>query len=227
MYTTLWYILEGKGFHVQAMAFTGIAATLLPKGKTVHKTFALPVPLFNDSTSNIKLQSTAANELKNTDLFIIDEAPMAPRYAMEVANQILKDIMSNDLSFGGKLIILGGDFKQLLPIKPGGTREETVNLSIKFSKCWMFFQIFYLTQNMRALPEEKEFMQYLSDLGEGKLNDSNDNIILPDHCICEQDSDIAEIIFGDLLRNNKIKEASQCAILSARNADVMRLIKEL
>jgi len=39
------------------MAFTGIAATLSPTGKTVHKIFGLPVPLFTDSSSAIKIQS--------------------------------------------------------------------------------------------------------------------------------------------------------------------------
>ena len=52
------------------MAFTGIAATLLPNGKTVHKTFALPVPFFSDSSSNIKIQSKEAEKLKNVDIFI-------------------------------------------------------------------------------------------------------------------------------------------------------------
>lgn len=37
------------------MAFTGIAAILLPAGKTVHKTFRLPVSLFADSSSAIKI----------------------------------------------------------------------------------------------------------------------------------------------------------------------------
>jgi len=32
-----------------------------------------------------------------------------------------------------KLLVLDGDFRQLLPIKVHGTRSEIVNLSIKFS----------------------------------------------------------------------------------------------
>ena len=31
-------------------------------------------------------------------------------------DRTLKGIMSNDLLFGGKIVILGGDFRQLLPI---------------------------------------------------------------------------------------------------------------
>jgi len=51
---------------------------LLPAGKTVHKTFRLPVPLFADSTSNIKIQSKETHYLKKTDIFIWDETPMTP-----------------------------------------------------------------------------------------------------------------------------------------------------
>ena len=66
-------------------------------------------------------------------MFIWDEAPMAPRYALEIMDRALKDIMSNDLLFGGKIVILGGDFRQLLPILPRSIRSEVINLSIKSS----------------------------------------------------------------------------------------------
>jgi len=55
------------------MAFTGIAATLLPNGKTIHKVFGLSVPLFADSTSNIKVQSKEAENLKLVDIFRSEE----------------------------------------------------------------------------------------------------------------------------------------------------------
>ena len=48
-------------------------------------------------------------------MFIWDEAPMAPRYALEIIDRTLKYIMSNDLLFGAKIVILGRDFRQLLP----------------------------------------------------------------------------------------------------------------
>ena len=47
-------------------------------------------------------------------MFIWDEAPMAPRYALEIADKTLRNIMDNDLPFGDKIIILSGDFRQLL-----------------------------------------------------------------------------------------------------------------
>ena len=58
---------------------------------------------------------------------------MTPRYALEIMDRTLKDIMSNDLLFGGKIVILGGDFIQLLPILPRSIRSEIINLSIKIN----------------------------------------------------------------------------------------------
>ena len=91
---------------------------LLPKGMTIHKVLGLPVPLSSDSSFNIAVQSKEGQFLWQTDVFIWDEAPMVPRYALEIMDRTLKDIMSNDLLFGGKIVILGGDFRQLLPILP-------------------------------------------------------------------------------------------------------------
>ncbi|XP_048511133.1 uncharacterized protein LOC125500940 [Athalia rosae] len=57
IYKIIWHLLKAKGKNVITMAFTGIAATLLPQGRTVHKTFGLPVPLHSDSTSSVKVKS--------------------------------------------------------------------------------------------------------------------------------------------------------------------------
>ncbi|XP_051158478.1 uncharacterized protein LOC127279882 [Leptopilina boulardi] len=117
LYKTLWHLLLSRGRKVCNMAFTGIAATLLPCGKTVHKILGLPVPLFSDSHSNIKVQSKEGNYLKEIDVFIWDEAPMAPKYALEIMDRLLMDLMKSSEPFGGKVLILGGDFRQILPIK--------------------------------------------------------------------------------------------------------------
>ena len=131
IYTTLCHIpLKIRPKKISTMAFTGIAATLLPNGRKVHKTFGMPVPLFSDSTSNVNNQTKQGEFLKNVDIFIWDEAPMAPKYAMELVDRTLRDIMDNDLPFGGKIIVLGGDFRQLLPVKNRATRGEMVDL------CW-------------------------------------------------------------------------------------------
>ena len=77
------------------------------------------------------MQSKEGQFLRQTDVFIWDEAPMTPRYALEIMDRTLKDIMSNDLLFGGKIVILGGDFRQLLSLLTRSIRSEVINLSIK------------------------------------------------------------------------------------------------
>jgi len=220
IYTTLYYLLKNREKIVSTMAFTGIAATLLPNGRTIHKVFGLPVPLFADSTSNIKIQSKEAEKLKLVDVLIIDEAPMAPHYVLEIMDRTLRDIMQNDLYFGGKIVLLGGDFRQLLPVKEKATRCEIINLSIKFSILWKQFKIFSLTQNMRTLPQEKEFTQFLLNLGNGSLNDHSDNIHIPEKCVANANSDMVKDMYGDIIKRKQYKIMTNYVILSARNVDV-------
>lgn len=54
IYTIIYHLAKIRNKCICIMAFTGIAATLLPDGKTVQKIFGLPVPLFADSSSAIK-----------------------------------------------------------------------------------------------------------------------------------------------------------------------------
>ncbi|XP_044005460.1 uncharacterized protein LOC122850368 [Aphidius gifuensis] len=220
IYTTLYHLLISKGKKICTMSFTGVSAILLPNGKTVHNAFGLPVPLFADSTSHIKKQSQDAQIMKEYDLIIWDEGPMAPRYCMEVGDRTFKYLMDNDLPFGGKAMLVGGDFRQLLPVKMNATRTELVNLSIKFSHLWKYFSVLSLTENMRTLPEETEFAKYLLDLGDGVLNDNNSNILAPKQCVAKRTEDIVEVMFKELLDNRRYNELTKVAVLSARNVDV-------
>ena len=210
------------------MAFTGIAAILLLNGKTVHKILSLPVTLLADSTSKIKFQSKEATFLKNIDVFIWDESPMAPKYSRHVMNNLLQNIMGNNKLFESKLVILGEDFRQLLPVLARGTRSEALDLFIKNSVLWKHFEKFTLTRNMRALAEENDFAKFVLDVGNGSLNDNNDNINLdiPDECIFYK-FDASMEIFGNCISEKKVSEMSKRAILSARNVDVDEINQEV
>ena len=78
------------------MAFTGIAVTLLPNRKTVHKVLGLPLPLLSDSSSNFSVRSKEGQFLRQTDVFVSEIIPMAPRYALEIMDRTLRDVMNND-----------------------------------------------------------------------------------------------------------------------------------
>ena len=60
--------------------------------------------------------------IRMAKLIIWDEALMAKKYAIEAVDRTLQDIMGNKEPFGGKVVVLGGDFRQVLPVVPRATR---------------------------------------------------------------------------------------------------------
>ena len=49
---------------------------------------------------------------------------MTRRQAVETLDRSLQDIIGCDLPFGGKVMVFGGDFRQILPAVPRGTRAQ-------------------------------------------------------------------------------------------------------
>lgn len=111
----------------------------MPGGRTAHSRFHIPITLTEDSFCAIKKGTAEADRVAKIDLIIWDEAPMAHRHAFEALDRTMRDILSNDdptaacKPFGGKTVLLGGDFRQILPVIPQGTRQETVAAAINRS----------------------------------------------------------------------------------------------
>lgn len=156
------------------MAWTGIASILLPKGMTTHRTFRLPLDLSSIENSFLKLESDK-KKLRETEVIIWDEASMIPKKALEIIDRTLRDLCINDIPFGDKLIILGGDFRQILPVMKLGFRSAIIEDTIKYSELWPLFKIFKLTQNIRS--QNTEFSKLLLQIGNGTINP----FIIPDN----------------------------------------------
>ncbi|KAG5117266.1 hypothetical protein JHK84_043379 [Glycine max] len=124
VWTTLSSSIRSNGGIVCTVASSGIASLLLPGGQTAHSKFSIPVPATQNSTCNIHQGSELAELLKVTKLIVCDEAPMCHKFAFEALDKSLKDIMQNNLPVEGKIIVFGGDFRQILPIVPKGNRSN-------------------------------------------------------------------------------------------------------
>jgi len=59
-------------------------------------------------------------------LIIWDEAPMMNRLVFEAVNRYLKDICDNENAFGGKLVMFGEDFRQILLVVTHSSRKSIV-----------------------------------------------------------------------------------------------------
>ena len=80
---------------------------------------------------------------------------------------------------------------------------------------------------MRTLPEEANFAEFLLDVGDGVLNDDDNNFIIPHSCLAIADSDIVDDIYGNSIREKRYEELATSAVLSARNLDVEEIMNGL
>ena len=56
--------------------------------------------------------------------------------SLEALDQYLKDLRGDSKPFGSTLILLAGDFRQLLPIIPRSTPADEMNACLKNSNLW-------------------------------------------------------------------------------------------
>ena len=239
--TVLAYVRKNQGIAL-ATASSGIAATLLKLGRTAHSRFKLPIPPQATSTCNISPQDPNGLLLQAADLLVWDEAPMSHRYLLEALDRTLQDIMNNDAMFGGKLLILAGDFRQILPVVRRGRRPNIVDACMTKSPLWQHCVKLQLRINMRAKTaasqgnsEDQErvhhYANWLIQLGEGQLLSAkhpmyHDAIEIPlDLCAKSEEEIISHVYEGvDHPQNHTnphwLKER---AILTSTNKDVDRL----
>ena len=90
-------------------AWSGLAATVLPGGRTVHATFKLPVPMPTaNASSTLEAQTDNGSLVRAARLIIWDEAPNAPRAAFEAVERTCRYLSGDDTRlFGGKIILVG------------------------------------------------------------------------------------------------------------------------
>ncbi|XP_026451530.1 uncharacterized protein LOC113351818 [Papaver somniferum] len=103
---------------------SGFAATMLPGGITAHSRFKLPFTPTSISTCDIAKSDKLADILHQATVIMWDEATMAHQYSVEAFNRTMRDITGDEKPFGGKIVIIGGDFRQVLPVVPKASRGE-------------------------------------------------------------------------------------------------------
>ena len=214
------------GMKIAASAMTGIAATLLPGGQTAHKTFCIPIPCHENSTCRVSPSSEYGEKLRSTWIFIIDEASMLDRYQFEAIDRMMRDVTGKDVPFGGKIFILGGDFRQTLPVIRRGSDTAVVEKSLISSPLWSVVRPFHLTTNMRANDDEENFKSFLLEMGDGNLPLKNtapfaDAIEIPRNFITS--NSVVQDVFPDDLLSTGAQSILKRAILSPTNKEATKI----
>lgn len=164
VYNTIAATCRSRGAIVIMVASSGIASLLLDGGRTAHSTFKLPLDILDNSVCGFTKQSDRGALFRETKLIIWDEVPMQHKFCVEAVDRTLQDIRGNDKFFGGITIVLGGDFRQCLPVIPKGVREQIVGASLKKSPLWSKVHILTLIQNMRLRDADPETLSFANTL---------------------------------------------------------------
>ena len=141
---------------------------------------------------------------------------MAPSYALKVVDILFRDIMNVSVPFGGKVMVLGGDFRQVLPVVRFANRSQLVAANLKSSELWSYFKIIRLNKNMRTEPGEEEFSEWLIKFGNGELRtNENDAIELP--TACTSGGNLADEVFGKHISLEDVPNFGDRVILCPKN----------
>ena len=100
--------------------------------------------------SRIKQGSYEALRLINASLAHTDEVSMMSKYTLNAVDDVLRRLCKNYQIFGGKTVLLGGDFRQTANVVMRGTRNDTVEASIKCSYLWKHVTTYKLSENIRC-----------------------------------------------------------------------------
>ncbi|KAL6648338.1 hypothetical protein ACP70R_012562 [Stipagrostis hirtigluma subsp. patula] len=225
LYRALLATIRSQNKIAVATATSGVAASIMPGGRTAHSRFKIPLTLEDGAFCSFTKQSGTAKLLQTASLIIWDEVSMTERQAVEALDLSMRDILDRPHApFGAKTVVFGGDFRQVLPVVRKGSRAQIVGASLRRSYLWESMRHLKLVRNMRA-QSDPWFADYLLRIG-GGIEDVNDDgeVCLPDDiCVpCTgDDNDLDRLIDSIFPRlNDNMRDLNYMtsrAILSTRN----------
>ncbi|XP_059289935.1 uncharacterized protein LOC132043482 [Lycium ferocissimum] len=183
LYHALLAAVRSRGFVALATTTSGVEASILPGRMTAHSCFKFPIEIDEQFSCNISKQSSLAALICDAKLIVWDEVSMAKKKVLEAFDILLKDLMDTNALFGGKVVILGGDFRQTLSVVRSGKKEDFIQESLLYSEIWNQLEKMRLSENMRA-KTDPTFCDYLLRVGNGEeKTDNHDKIKIPNFFI--------------------------------------------
>lgn len=168
---------------------------------------------------------------------------------LRLIDETLRYVTGNIGPFGGKVIVFGGDFRQLLPVVQYGSRTQIIAESVISNKLWDRCFPVHLSENMRA-QGDSAFCEWLLAVGTGQLpladGMKNYNVIqIPDNMLLkipdqpdskekpkeEEDPEemplamltMVEAIYGSSIEKMSTDDLAKRAILASTNKEVLKI----
>lgn len=224
LYRVICNKIRGDGHIALCVASSGIAALLLPGGRTSHSMFKIPIDINEDTMCAISKNSDRGRLMQAAKAIIWDEISAQHRFAPEAVDRTLRDIRNDNRPFGGLTVIFGGDFQQTLPVIPQGSKNEIIGAVLANSMLWRNMEIHYLRQNMRIRhdPAAVEFNHWLLDIGHGRHLDDEGKVAIPSGLQAAAYSDLVDFVYPGISSNPPPPPAYflDQMVLAPRNSDV-------
>ncbi|XP_075087995.1 uncharacterized protein LOC142169948 [Nicotiana tabacum] len=87
LYRALLANVRSRGMIALATTTSGVAAIILPRGRTAHSRFDIPLQTSETTITNMSTQSGGSKLIQRANLILWDEAPMARRQTIETVNR--------------------------------------------------------------------------------------------------------------------------------------------
>ena len=232
LYNVICSKLRSDGIIVLCTASSGIAALLLPGGRTAHSMFKIPIDdLSSISVCCIAKNSLRADLMRAVKCILWDEIVPQHRYAIEALDRTFRDLRNNDKPFGGVALLIGGDFKQTLPVILKASSEQILDATITRSYLWKDIEIIHLHQNMRVIDdsEAEEFREWLLQIGHGQNSDEDSKVEIPQDIRSNDVESLMNFIYPNLDTPSPPPPEYflHRMILAPRNSDVNNLNETL
>jgi len=125
---------------------------------------------------------------------------------LDCVDRKLRDLTATDKPFGGKVVLFGGDFRQVLPVLRHAERAKIVRMTIKRWKEWRKVRQLQLLDNMcvRRVYDDPasadRFAAWLLRVGDGRETTVQDTdlIRVPSDMIVHSIAELVNSVFPDL-----------------------------
>lgn len=190
-----------------ALAYTGIASCLLHKGKTVHSQFRIPwdrkkIVCAIDSTRPVY------KTIQKASVLLWDQAAFCSKHIFEEIDRFLRVMMKSKQIFGGKVVVVCGDFHECLPIAKKTKTESAESHSLMFSNLFKQMNHYTLNENYRFKLQTD--YRFCLQIGTGALTE----VAIPSPCRVYNLDTLINTTFGAALANDLIERTllTVCAI---------------
>lgn len=152
---------------------------------------------------------------------------MTDRRVLDCVDRLFRDLKDQpDVPFGGVLLIMGGDWRQILPIVEGISGPGVVNYTLKRGPLWDHVEQFKLTVNQRAAGDPR-YADYILKVGDGSnyIHKKKQLIAVPEQLVLRgTEKDLIQWVFPSI---DDIEATKTASILTTDNRTALRINDEI